>query len=98
MPDASSQVLPDNLHGPEHEVIMEHDRLYGNGLESMNWLPYINLMSKRPTAMKYTEFYQQLPDNWQKYLGKQNAEGKRKGLVSLYTIYVLANLPHFALW
>lgn len=63
---------------------MEHDRLYGNGLESMNWLPYINLMSKRPTAMKYTEFYQQLPDNWQKYLGKQNAEGKRKGLVSLF--------------
>ena len=43
-------------------------------------------MSKRPTAMKYTEFYQQLPDNWQKYLGKQNAEGKRKGLVSLYTM------------
>lgn len=69
-----------------YEVIMEHDRLYGNGLESMNWLPYINLMSKRPTAMKYTEFYQQLPDNWQKYLGKQNAEGKRKGLVSLYTM------------
>lgn len=69
-----------------YEVTMEHDRLYGNGLESMNWLPYINLMSKRPTAMKYTEFYQQLPDNWQKYLGKQNAEGKRKGLVSLYTM------------
>lgn len=57
-----------------YEVIMEHGRLYGNGLESMNWLPYINLMSKRPTAMKYTEFYQQLPDNWKKYLGKQNAE------------------------
>lgn len=43
-------------------------------------------MSKRPAALKYTEFYQQLPDNWQKYLGKQNAEGKRKGLTSLYTM------------
>ncbi|MDD3206686.1 MAG: glycoside hydrolase family 5 protein, partial [Lachnospiraceae bacterium] len=41
----------------------------------MKWLPYIDLMSKRPAALKYTEFYQQLPDNWQKYLGKQNAEG-----------------------
>lgn len=69
-----------------YEVIMEHPRLYGNGLESMKWLPYIDLMSKRPSALKYTEFYQQLPDNWQKYLGKQNAEGKRKGLTSLYTM------------
>lgn len=69
-----------------YEVIMEHPRLYGNGQESMNWLPYIDLISKRPAAMKYTEFYQQLPDNWQKYLNKQNTEGKRKGLVSLYTM------------
>ena len=69
-----------------YEVIMEHPRLYGKGKESMNWLPYIDLMSKRPTAIKYTEFYQQLPDNWQKYLGNQNAEGKRKGLTSLYTM------------
>jgi len=69
-----------------YDVIMEHKRLYGNGLESMKWLPYIDLISKRPAALKYTEFYQQLPDNWQKYLSKQNAEGKRKGLTSLYTM------------
>lgn len=67
-------------------MIMEHKRLYGNGLESINWLLYIDLMSKRPAAMKYTEFYQQLPDNWQKYLSKQNTDGKHKGLVSLYTM------------
>jgi hypothetical protein len=65
---------------------MEHPGLYGNGLESMKWLPYIDLMSRRPAAMKYTEFYQQLPDNRQKYLSKQNADGKRKGLTSLYTM------------
>lgn len=29
-----------------YEVIMEHKRLYGKGLESMKWLPYIDLMSK----------------------------------------------------
>ena len=69
-----------------YELIMEHPGLYGNGLESMKWLPYIDLMSRRPAAMKYTEFYQQLPDNWQKYLSKQNADGKRKGLTSLHTM------------
>ena len=40
-----------------YEIIMEHPRLYGNGLESMNWLPYIDLMSRRPGAMKYTTFF-----------------------------------------
>lgn len=70
----------------DYKVIVEHPRLYGNGLESMNWLPYIDLISKRPAAMKYTGFYQQLPDNWQKYLRDQDAEGKRKGLASLYTM------------
>ena len=69
-----------------YEVIMEHKRLYGKGLESMKWLPYIDLMSRRPGALKYTTFYNELPDNWQKFLGKQDAEGKRKGLASLYTM------------
>lgn len=69
-----------------YELISEHPRLYGNGLESMKWLPYLELMAKRPTALKYTTFYEELPDNWRKYLSKQDTEGRRKGLASLYTI------------
>ena len=69
-----------------YEVIIEHKRLYGKGLESMKWLPYIDLISKRPGALKYTAFYNDLPDNWQKFLEKQDTEGKRKGLTSLYTM------------
>ena len=69
-----------------YEVIMEHPRLYGKGLESMKWLPYIELMAKRPLALKYSTFYDELPDNWKKFLGIQDAEGKRKGLTSLYTM------------
>lgn len=67
-----------------YEVIMEHPRLYGNGLESMKWLPYIDLMSKRPMAIKYTEFYNSLPDNWQKYLRNLGDDDKREGLLSLH--------------
>ena len=29
--------------------IIEHRRLYGEEKESMNWIPYLELMSKRPT-------------------------------------------------
>lgn len=52
----------------------------------MNWLPYLELMSHRPGAMKYTTFYNNLSDNWRKYLNSQDTEGKRKGLTSLYTM------------
>lgn len=40
-------------------------------------------MANRPTAIKYTSFYADLPDNWRKYLNKQDQEGKRKGLLAL---------------
>jgi len=68
----------------KYEKVVEHRRLYGKGLNSMDWLPYIELISRRPAAMKYTTFYNNLPDNWRKYLGSQDIEGKRKGLLSLY--------------
>lgn len=70
----------------QYKKVVEHRCLYGKGLDSMDWLPYIELMSHRPGAMKYTTFYNNLPDNWRKYLGSQDTKGKRKGLVSLYTM------------
>lgn len=70
----------------KYEKVVTHPRLYGKGLESMDWLPYLKLMSQRPGAIKYTSFYSNLPDNWKKYLNAQDREGKRRGLVSLYTI------------
>lgn len=69
-----------------YEKVVEHSRLYGKGKESMDWLPYLELMSHRPGAIKYTSFYNNLPDNWQKYLNSQDTEGKRKGIVTLYTM------------
>lgn len=74
------------LLNQDYELIMDHPRLYGKGKESMKWLPYLELMSKRPTALKYTSFYEDLPDNWRKYLNSQDYEGKRKGLVSLHVM------------
>jgi len=52
----------------------------------MNWLPYIDLMSKRPTAIKYTGLYENLPDNWKKYLSDLPAEEKREALLALHTM------------
>ena len=48
----------------KYKIIVTHPRLYGKGKESMKWIPYIKLMANRPNALKYTEFYQQLPKIW----------------------------------
>jgi hypothetical protein len=61
-------------------LITKHRRLYGYEKESMNWIPYLELMSKRPTALKYTGLYTQLPQILKEYLDKSNYEGKKQTL------------------
>ena len=70
----------------KYQIIVEHKRLYGKGNESMNWLPYIELMSKRPTAIKYTGFYDELPKTWKNYLAELPADKKREALMTLHII------------
>lgn len=47
---------------------------------------HISLMAKRPTALKYTGFYQQLPDVWQDYLSDLPSDKKREALLTLNTM------------
>lgn len=75
------QILTD-----DHEVIVRHERLYGKQDESMNWQPYLTLMAKRSTALKYTSFYNQLPAIWQSYLHQCTTEEKKTALRLLSTI------------
>ncbi|UOR10650.1 IS21 family transposase [Halobacillus amylolyticus] len=64
----------------DHEVIVRHDRLYYEDAKSMNWQPYLTLMARRPTALKYTTFYDQLPVIWQRYLQDCTKVEKKKAL------------------
>jgi len=70
----------------DYNVIVTHPRLYGSGGDSMQWLPYIALMSKRPNALKYTGFYDELPQVWQKYLTDLPADKMRDALLTLHKI------------
>lgn len=63
-----------------HELIIGHKRLYGKQKKSMEWQPYLNLMAKRPTAIKYTSFYEQLPQEWQTYLENCTVYEKQEAL------------------
>jgi hypothetical protein len=47
--------------GCDYNLIVTHSRLYRDQKESMIWIPYLELMAKRPTALKYTGLFNQLP-------------------------------------
>lgn len=49
--------------------IVRHRRLYGDSKQqSMNWLPYLNQLSKRPRALKYSGIYDLMPATMKQYL------------------------------
>lgn len=64
----------------ESNLIVRHKRLYGKQKESMIWIPYLELMSKRPTALKYTDFFNKLPTTIKTFLESSDYESKKNTL------------------
>lgn len=64
-----------------NEVVTTHPRSYGDEKKtSMDWQPYLSLMAKRPTALKYTTFFEELPEEWRVYLEACTVEEKKSAL------------------
>lgn len=70
----------------DHQLVVSHSRLYGQYRKSMKWQPYLNLMAKRPMALKYTSFYDQLPEEWKHYFESCTHSEKPQALKLLGTI------------
>lgn len=70
----------------DHQLVVSHARLYGQYRKSMKWQPYLNLMAKRPMALKYTTFYEQLPAEWQAYFNSCTTAEKSEALRLLGTV------------
>lgn len=64
----------------DHNLIVRHSRLYGEQRESMIWIPYLELMAKRPTALKYTGLFNQLPLTLKTFLESCDYESKKQTL------------------
>lgn len=72
--------------------IVRHRRLYGEEKESMNWVPYLELISKRPTALKYTGLYNQLPPTLKEYLDISGYERKKQILKLFAKMTVISGI------
>lgn len=70
----------------EYEEVVAHDRLYGKQKESMKWSPYLELMARRPRALKYTEFFNQLPSPIQEFFDRCSLFEKKRALKLLAKI------------
>lgn len=74
----AQEVLPLDKEG---QVIVRHPRLYGDSKQqSMQWLPYLTQISRRPQALKYSGIYPMLPQSLQEYLARCNGSDKGKVL------------------
>lgn len=63
-----------------NEVVVKHSRLYGIKRKSMIWQPYLDLLSKRPRAIKYSSIYNQFPTIWSDYLNDCTEEEQKNVL------------------
>lgn len=91
---ASSRVLVKMTAGEiipmdgSYQPIVRHTRLYGDSKQqSMQWLPYLTQLSRRPNALKYTGIYSMLPPSIKAYLEgcNQSHKGKALGMLAALT-------------
>ena len=71
----------------DYKEIITHPRLYGQmKRESMNWIPYLTQLSRRPAALKYTGIYGLFPSPLQEFLEQSDRSSKKE------TLKILAEL------
>lgn len=52
----------------KNKEVVRHERLYGENIESFDWVPYLKQLSRKPAALKYTGVYSMLPLNIRNFL------------------------------
>ena len=60
----------------KQQLIVTHRRLYGDEeQESMEWLPYLQYIARKPRSLRNSGIYDMMPESMQKYLDKcKNSE------------------------
>jgi transposase len=76
----------------KHILIKVFERSYIKNDEIFDWKTYLPALIKKPGAVPYTKFFDQMPKLWQSYI--RNTEGKeRKTALKLLSEYYAKNRP-----
>ena len=68
-----------------HEIV-HHKRLYGDEHESMDWIPYLRYIARKPRSLRNSGIYDMMPESMQIYM--DSCESSERGKV----LKVLAEL------
>lgn len=60
--------------------ITRHKRCFGEKKKFTHWADFIDMVSHRPKALKYSGFYSLLPSNWKAYAEKINSDDLKEAL------------------
>lgn len=66
--------------------VVRHRRLYGKEYESMDWIPYLRYIARKPRSLKNSGIYAMMPESMQMYM--DSCENKDRGKI----LKVLAEL------
>jgi len=70
-----------------YREIVKHPRLYGDHVsESMDWIPYLGALARRPRALKYTGVYEMMPEALRNYADSVDQSELSKMLKQLAAI------------
>ena len=67
-------VMDSNLH-----EIVRHKRLYGDESESMNWIPYLKYIARKPRSLKNSGIYFMMPQSMQLFM--DSCESSERGKI-----------------
>ena len=68
------------IYDLDYYEITRHKRSFDKGKKFTHWIDFITLVSKRPKALKYTGFYELLPDVWQRYTAALDKDDLQEAL------------------
>lgn len=74
--------------------ITSHPRLFGKGLESINYIDFIDMIKVRPNALKYSGIYSLLPKSWRNYLKSLDKESLKQAFNVLKAILLEDDLDY----
>ena len=60
-----------------HEIV-RHRRLYGDEHESMDWIPYLRYIARKPRSLRNSGIYDMMPESMQIYMDSCKSSDRGK--------------------
>ena len=71
------------IYDLQYREVTRHQRSFEKGRKFTHWTDFLNLVARRPRALKYSGFFKLLPKEWQEYTASLEKDDLREALYFL---------------